>query len=107
MAQSVRERTNELGVLKTIGFTDLAVTGMVLGESMLLTTLAGVLGLALAIVTASGLATLVQAFMPVFYVPMRSVVLGVVLALLLGLASGGLPAFLARRLTIVDALRRR
>lgn len=107
MAQSVRERTSEIGVLKTIGFTDLAVTGMVLGESVLLTTLAGVLGLALATVAASGLATLVQAFMPIFYVPMRAVVLGVVLAMLLGLASGGLPAYLARRLTIVDALRRR
>jgi putative ABC transport system permease protein len=107
MAQSVRERTNELGVLKTIGFTDLAVTGMVLGESVLLTTLAGVLGLALAVVAAAALAQLVVAFMPIFYVPMRAVVVGVVLALLLGLASGGLPAFLAQRLSIVDALRRR
>lgn len=107
MAQSVRERTNELGVLKTIGFTDLAVTAMVLGEALLLTTLAGVIGLALAMAATSGLATLVERFLPVFYLPMRSVGIGVVLAMLLGLASGGLPALLARRLTIVDALRRR
>jgi putative ABC transport system permease protein len=107
MAQSVRERTNELGVLKTIGFTDLAVTMMVLAEALLLTTLAGVIGLALATLAASGLGKAVETFMPVFYVPMRSLVLGVVLALLLGLASGGMPAFLARRLSIVEALRRR
>lgn len=107
MAQSVRERTNELGVLKTIGFTDLAVTAMVLGEALLLTTLAGVIGLVLAMAATSGLATLVERFLPVFYLPMRSVGIGVVLAMLLGLASGGLPALLARRLTIVDALRRR
>ena len=80
---------------------------MVLGESVLLTTLAGVLGLGLATLAASALAKMVEAFLPVFYVPMRSVVLGVALAMLLGLASGGLPAYLARRLTIVDALRRR
>lgn len=42
MAQSVRERVNELGVLKTIGFADLSVTvtAMVLGESVLLSTVA-------------------------------------------------------------------
>jgi putative ABC transport system permease protein len=107
MAQSVRERTNELGVLKTIGFTDLAIGAMVLGEALLLTTLAGALGLALALAATSGLAKLVERFLPVFYLPMRSVGIGVVLAMLLGLASGGLPALLARRLTIVDALRRR
>jgi putative ABC transport system permease protein len=107
MAQSVRERTAELGVLKTIGFTDLAVTGMVLGESLLLATLAGVIGLGLATVAAKVFAKAVQAFLPIFYVPPRSVVTGVVLAVMLGLASGGLPAFMARRLTIVEALRRR
>jgi putative ABC transport system permease protein len=107
MAQSVRERTSELGVLKTIGFTDWGVTGMVLGESVLLTTVAGVIGLGLAVVASLGLATVVQAYLPIFYVPMRAVTQGTLLAALLGVASGGLPAYLAQRLTIVDALRRR
>jgi putative ABC transport system permease protein len=107
MAQSVRERTNELGVLKTIGFTDLQVTGFVLGEALLLTTIAGLVGLGLAALASVGLASAVQNFMPIFYVPPNALLLGVVLALLLGVASGGLPAYLAQRLTIVDALRRR
>jgi putative ABC transport system permease protein len=107
MAQSVRERTNELGVLKTIGFTDLQVTGFVLGEALLLTTIAGLVGLGLAALASVGLASAVQNFMPIFYVPPNALVLGVVFALLLGVASGGLPAYLAQRLTIVDALRRR
>jgi len=107
MAQSVRERTNELGVLKTIGFTDLQVTGLVLGEALLLTTIAGLVGLGLAALASVGLASVVQNFMPIFYVPPNALVLGVVFALLLGVASGGLPAYLAQRLTIVDALRRR
>jgi putative ABC transport system permease protein len=107
MAQSVRERTGELGVLKTVGFTDLAVMALVLGEAVLLAGLAGVLGLALVTLAVPGFARMVEAFLPVFYVPPRALVLGVGLAALLGLASGGLPAFVAQRLSIVDALRRR
>ena len=41
MAQSVRERTNELGVLKTLGFSNRGVLGLVLGESVLVTALGG------------------------------------------------------------------
>ena len=46
MAQSVRERTNEIGVLKTLGFTNGGVLGLVLAESVLITVLGGALGLA-------------------------------------------------------------
>ena len=45
MAQAVRERTSELAVLKTIGFSNRSVLGMVLAESMLLVLIGGVLGL--------------------------------------------------------------
>jgi putative ABC transport system permease protein len=107
MAQSVRERTGELGVLKTVGFTDLSVMLLVLGEALLLAALAGILGLGLMALATPGLAKLVQSFLPIFYVPMRSLLVGVGLALLLGLASGGLPAWVAQRLSIVEALRRR
>lgn len=107
MAQAVRERTNELGVLKTLGFTDSAVMALVLGEALLLASLAGLLGLGLVLLATPVLAKLVESFMPVFYVPSRTLLLGVGFALLLGLASGGVPAYLAQRLTIVDALRRR
>ena len=107
MAQSVRERTNELGVLKTLGFSDRGVLALVLAESVLLTASAGVLGLVAIYLVAPGIRPLVEAFLPVFYVPPRSILYGVGLAVLLGLASGGLPAWLAMRLEIVDALRRR
>ena len=45
MAQSVRERTNEIGVLKTLGFSNGGVLGLVLAESVLVTTLGGSLGM--------------------------------------------------------------
>ena len=107
MAQSIRERTNELGVLKTVGFTDVTVMGLVLAEAFLLVGLAGLLGLGLCVVAMPAVAKLVENFLPIFYVPAGSLVIGVGLALLLGLASGGIPAFLALRLSIVDALGRR
>jgi putative ABC transport system permease protein len=107
MAQAVRERTGELGVLKTLGFTDLAVMVLVLAEALLLAGLAGALGLALVTLAVPGFAKLVESFLPIFYVPARAVVLGAGLAVLLGIASGGLPAYFAQRLSIVEALRRR
>jgi putative ABC transport system permease protein len=107
MAQSIRERTNELGVLKTVGFTDVTVMGLVLAEAFLLVGLAGLLGLGLCVVAMPAVAKLVENFLPIFYVPAGALVVGVGLALLLGLASGGIPAFLALRLSIVDALGRR
>jgi putative ABC transport system permease protein len=107
MAQSIRERTNELGVLKTLGFTDVTVMGLVLAEAFLLVGLAGLLGLGLAVASSPVVGKLVESFLPIFYVPAGAVAVGVLLALLLGLASGGVPAFLALRLSIVDALGRR
>ncbi|HZP43381.1 MAG TPA: FtsX-like permease family protein [Candidatus Binatia bacterium] len=107
MAQAVRERTNELGVLKSLGFTDRGVMGLVLGEALLLSGTAGLTGLALVLLAVPVLAKLVEAFLPVFYVPARALVLGTGLAALLGLASGGVPAWVAQRLPIVEALRRR
>jgi len=107
MAQAVRERTNEIGVLKTLGYSDRTVTGLVLGESMLVAGVGGLLGLGLVLLAAPGFAKMLEAFLPIFYVPTRDVAIGVGLALLLGLATGGVPAWSAQRLPVVEALRRR
>jgi putative ABC transport system permease protein len=105
MAQSVRERTSELAVLKTLGYGDGLVMGLVLFESCLLALVAGGLGLGLAkLVTSRGDPT--GGFLPVFYFRASDQALGVGLALALGLATGALPAWQAMRLRIVDALRR-
>lgn len=106
MAQAVRERTAEVGVLKTLGFTDGGVLAMVLAESLLLSGLAGGLGLLLVYLLAPGVAHLLQGFLPVFYVPDYGLALGVLFVVLLGVVSGLLPALSASRLRIVDALRR-
>lgn len=106
MAQSVRERIKELGVLKTLGFTDGGVMSLVMGESILLTLSAAGVGLALSWLMMPALQPLVEMFLPVFYLPQQAVVTGVILALGVAVVSAAVPAWTAMRLPIVEALRR-
>jgi len=105
MAYAVRERTNELAVLKAIGFTDTSVLGLVLGESLVLTALGGGLGLGLAwLLVSAGDPT--GGALPVFFIPVKYLLGGVLLIGLMALVAGILPALQAQRLRIADALRR-
>lgn len=105
MAQSVRERTNELGVLKALGFTNLTVLLLVLLESCWIAILGGLAGLATAwSILAAG--NPVPTLLPMFYVPTNSLLQGAVLAVALGLVAGILPAWQAMRLKISESLRR-
>ena len=106
MAQSVRERTNEFGVMKTLGFSDRALLGLVLAEALALTLLGGALGMALATLAVGGLATAVQQYLPVFGIGAQTWALALVLTLGLGFVAGLWPAATAMRLKIADALRR-
>jgi putative ABC transport system permease protein len=105
MAQSVRERTSELAVLKTLGFSDAKILLLVLGESLFISTPAGwlALGLMLALV---GRGSFNIAMLPIFLFQTKDVLLGAGLAVLLGVLAGVLPALAAMRLRITDALRR-
>lgn len=105
MAQSVRERTSELAVLKTLGFSNTVVLGLVLVESMFLALLGGGLGLAVTYVAVQG-GSFDNAFLPVFVMRTRDVVTGIILCCALGMVAGALPAASAMRLRITDALRR-
>lgn len=106
MGQSVRERTNELAVMKTIGFARGTVTGLVLAESMLLTILGAAIGLALASVAAVGIGKALAQYFPTLGMPASTFVVGAALALILGAIASALPAAQAWQLKIVDALRR-
>ncbi|URL58964.1 ABC transporter permease [Luteibacter flocculans] len=104
MAQAVRERTNELAVLKTIGFSSGSVLGMVLAEGMLLLLLGGVIGLALAGVLVPIVAKGSGGMLNLPPIGTQTWVLGIVLMLVIGALVGALPAIRAMRLNIVDAL---
>jgi len=105
MAYTVRERTSELAVLKAIGFTDQAVLGLVLGESLALTFVGGVIGLGLAwLLVSTGDPT--GGSFPVFYLPTRDLFMGALLILAMAFIAGIIPALQAQKLQIADALRR-
>ena len=104
MAQAVRERTNELAVLKTIGFSSQSVLGMVLAEGILLLVLGGVLGLALAGVVVPIVAKGSGGMLNLPPIGASTWILGLVLMVVIGALVGALPAIRAMRLNIVDAL---
>lgn len=106
MGQSVRERTEELGVLKALGFTNQRVLALVLAESCVIAAVGGLVGLlgTWLAVTIGG--SPVPAMLPVFYLPAHFVAIGVGIIFALGVLAGILPALQAMRLQIAVALRR-
>jgi putative ABC transport system permease protein len=106
MAQSVRERINELGVLKTLGFGDGRILALVLLESCTMAVVGGGLGLLLSWTFITVVGDPTGGLLPIFHLPPRDLILGVLLIAALGVGTGLIPAVQAGRLKIVDALRR-
>ncbi len=104
MMQAVRERTSELAVLKTIGFSNRSVLAMVLAESVLLLLLGGVVGLGLASLLIPVVSAGSAGMLNLPSVGASSWLLGLALMTLIGVLVGALPAWSAMRLNIVDAL---
>ena len=98
--ESVRERTAELATLKTLGFQDTSVLGLVLAESVTLFLVAAAVGLA---VTAA-LFPLAKSVIGNTTLPAQVIVIGAVLAVVAALLSAIVPAMRAMRLNIVQAL---
>jgi putative ABC transport system permease protein len=104
MMRAVSERTGELAVLKTIGFSNRSVLAMVLAESVLLLVLGGVIGLLLASVVIPAVTAGSGGMLNLPPIGASSWLLGAGLMVLIGLVVGALPATSAMRLNIVDAL---
>ena len=106
MSQAIRERTNEIAVLKTLGFSRAQVTGLVLAEALLLTVIGGTSGLLLGSLAVKSVARAMQQVLPMMSVPTHAYVLGVICMVLLGVLTGMLPSWQAWQLKITEALRR-
>jgi putative ABC transport system permease protein len=100
MMQSVRERIPELAVLKTLGFGDGKVLGLVLAESLLLCVIAAAIGLALSFAALP----IIKMGLPGVELSPKALIPGAGAAVLLALIVGMPPALRAMRLNIVDAL---
>lgn len=106
MSQSVRERISELAVLKTLGFGDRSVLGIVLSESILIMAIGGLLGLGVGWLLVKGVADQMKAFLPGVFLSGNAVLSAIVVMIAAGIAAGIFPALKAMRLPIVDALAR-
>ncbi len=105
MAQSVRERTSELAVLKTLGFSGGAILALVFAESLFIAVVGGGLGLLVAWLFVQG-GDPTGGLLPIFTLQPRYLVMGAALMIGMGLIAGVMPAVGAMRLRITDALRR-
>lgn len=106
MAMSVRERTREIGVLKTLGFPRGRILRLLLGESMLLALLGGIPGMAVAFLATLALRDSIANFVPGLAVTPDIYIAALVLMLALGFVTGIIPAVNAMRLRIAAALGR-
>lgn len=107
IAMSVRERVREVGILKTLGFTNGEVLGMVLGEATVLSLLGGLLGCMVAWVLCRGVASSAGGFANLEGMTlapwMWAAVMGA--AVVMGSAAALVPAIGAARTNIIDAMR--
>ncbi len=107
MAMSVRERTREVAVLKTLGFTRRHILSMFVSESITLALVGGLIGAfaarGLIIVAAS--APAMAGFLAGAKVTAPTLVVSVLVAAIVGYLSAFLPSYRASRLNIVDGLR--
>jgi len=106
MAQAFRERIPEVAVLKTLGFSNVAVLSLMLGEAILLSLFAALIGMGIAVLMAPGIATVISNILPNFTIASETLLAGFGLAVFLGIITGIFPAVQGMRLTIVEALRR-
>jgi putative ABC transport system permease protein len=106
MAMSVRERTTEIAVMRTLGFPSATIFLLIAGEALIMALVGGVIGVTLARVIVNPDFMQAGAFIPVFGVNNTNVAMGVVLSAVIGVLAGVIPATMASRLKIVDALRR-
>jgi putative ABC transport system permease protein len=106
MAMSVRERTTEIAVMRTLGFPSATIFLLVAGEGLLMAIVGGVLGIAAARMIVNPRFLNAGGFIPEIGVNNTNVLVALALSVGIGVVAGLIPATMASRLKIVDALRR-
>ncbi len=107
MLVAVRERTREIGIRKALGATPASIVGLVLQESVLITTVAGYAGLVLGVLVLEGLSRAIPdaAFFRNPQVDLRVALSATVLLIVAGTVAGFFPARRAAAIRPIEALR--
>lgn len=106
MAMTARERIPEFATLKTLGFGPIFISGAILAESLIISTLGACAGIAMTYPAASWIENELSQFFPVFNVSYKTLLLDGVASLLIGTVAAAFPAWRAISLPPVDGLRR-
>lgn len=106
MSMAYRERIAEYAVFKTLGYRGWHIGGMILGESITLTTLGGGLGIALTYPAADVAAKALSQYFPVFRVPAEAISMALAASVFVGLLAALVPIYRAVTIRIADGLRR-
>jgi putative ABC transport system permease protein len=108
MAMAMRERTSEVAILKAIGFSKGKVLFLVLTEAILVAGLGGALGSlgCKALCDLVDVAKYTAGFLPVFFVPWRIALFGLLVSLFVGFVSGVFPAIFAANSSVINGLRK-
>ncbi len=104
MVMTIRERTKEIAVLKTIGFAPARIFRLVVGETLLLVVIGGVIGLGFSWLFVKGLGASMEAFLPGYVMTWDVALAAVAIMIGLGLVTGFFPAFNAMRTNIAEAM---
>ena len=105
MLMAGRERTQDLGVLKALGFTDAATSVLLMSESLFLCVLGGLGGVGFALLVEPVLAKVIRMVVPHFVITGETISYALLLSVGIGLLAGVVPAWRANRLRVVEALR--
>lgn len=106
MIMSARERTREYAVLKTLGFSAKHLTGLIVGESLVISFIGAVVGVLLSVPAVDGFAAAMpKGFFPIFYIETITYILASSAAILVGLAAAVFPLLRSIHMKIVDGLR--
>lgn len=105
MLMAMREQTAEIGVLKSLGFTDGSMFGLFIAQSMFLCFLGGALGMLLGWSTQGGIARSIEFMFPGYAIQPATFAMAAAVSLAMGPLAGIVPALRARNLRCVEALR--
>jgi putative ABC transport system permease protein len=108
MAMAIRERTSEVAILKAVGFSKGLVLFLVLAEAVLVAGFGGALGSlgCKALCDYVDVARFTAGFLPLFFVPWRIALAGLLVSIFVGFASGVIPAILAANTSVINGLRK-
>jgi putative ABC transport system permease protein len=106
MAMTARERIGEYAIFKTLGFGAFHISGLVFGESLIITMTGASLGIILTFPAANIFSKALSQFFPIFNVAHETIVMDVIAALIVACVAAIFPSWRAVKIRVADGLRR-